>query len=178
MIFGIESDDIGHATPETFDGTPDQLRRGEKTPLLYVAIRGGVGRLFVMNSDGSNPQPLNEGEGESRFPAWSPDGQRIVFASDRASPGVLELYELTLATGAVRAPTNSGTQNGSPQYSPDGQHILFDSNRDGNYDVYRLNLETLVVTALTRSERPLFNGDPGWRPSRESAPRINSKGHE
>jgi len=74
------------------------------------------------------------------------------------------LYELTLATGEVRQLTETGVQNGSPQYSPDGRYLLFDSNRDSNYEVYRLNLETLGVTQLTRSNRPIFNGDPSWRP--------------
>jgi TolB protein len=71
---------------------------------------------------------------------------------------------LTLATQGVKRLTESRAQNGSPQYSPDGQYLLFDSNRDGNYDVYRLNLGTGGLTQLTRGERPAFNGDPSWRP--------------
>lgn len=129
--------------------------------LAYAALQDGVTRLYVREVDG-RIQALAEGPGQSKFPAWSPDGRLIAFASDRERAGVFELYELTVAEGTVRQLTNSGTQNGSPHYAPDGRLLIFDSNRDGNYDVYRLTLETLGVTPLTRSERPQFNGDPVW----------------
>lgn len=132
--------------------------------IVFVSFQAGVAKLYRMQRDGSEAQALTDGPGQDKFPTWSPDGTRIAFASDRERAGVFELYELTLATNTLRRLTNSGTQNGSPHYSPDGQHLLFDSNRDGNYEVYRLNLETLGVTQLTRTSRPIFNGDPSWRP--------------
>lgn len=128
--------------------------------LVYVSLRDGSTRLYRLDLVSGAETALTEGEGQDRFPAFSPDGTRLAFASNRT--GAYELYELDLATGVVRQLTDSNAQNGSPAYSPDGTQLLFDSNRDGNYDLYRLTLANRGVTPLTRTERPLLNGEAAW----------------
>lgn len=39
--------------------------------------------IFVMNADGSGVQRLTHAPGSDGWPAWSPDGTRIVFSSTR-----------------------------------------------------------------------------------------------
>lgn len=128
--------------------------------LVYVSLRDGATRLYRLDLSSGTETALTEGDGQARFPAFSPDGTRLAFASNRT--GAYELYELDFATGVVRQLTDSNAQNGSPAYSPDGTQLLFDSNRDGNYDLYRLTLANRGVTPLTRTDRPLLNGEAAW----------------
>ncbi len=71
---------------------------------------------------------------EDHSPAFSPDGQTIVFASERT--GVQELW-MCDAEGktATRQLTRAGSA-GSPRWSYDGKWIAFDSTADGDGNVY------------------------------------------
>lgn len=58
-------------------------------------------------------------------PTWSPDGQTVVFASNRAETS-MDLYTLDMHTRKLRRLTE-GVRAERPKYSPDGTHISFHS---------------------------------------------------
>lgn len=49
-----------------------------------------------------------------------------------------------------------------PAVSPDGTQIAFSSHRDGNWDLYLLDLRSLAVRRLT--DTPGYEGHPTWSP--------------
>jgi dipeptidyl aminopeptidase/acylaminoacyl peptidase len=63
-----------------------------------------------------------------REPAWSHDGSRIAFSSDRYG-GISTIWELTLATGALRRV--SGRDGSMPTWSPNDDEIAFVSQDRG-----------------------------------------------
>jgi dipeptidyl aminopeptidase/acylaminoacyl peptidase/hypoxanthine phosphoribosyltransferase len=81
--------------------------------------------IFVAPVDGSTePRQWTHG-GNDRAPAWSPDGSRLAFLSDRAERGVLGLYVVD-ATGGEAAPlVVPGASISAFRWSPDGSTIAF-----------------------------------------------------
>ncbi len=64
-----------------------------------------------------------------RDAAWAPDGQWVVYASDRA--GNADLWKQRPGDPDPVRLTTSEANESQPQWSPDGQSIVFRSERDG-----------------------------------------------
>jgi TolB protein len=103
----------------------------------YLALlRDGLWRptsleIFVMNADGSGLRQVTELGGANFAPYFTPDGARIIFASNHHNPRGrdFELYLVnTNGTGLERVTWNP-TFDGFPMFSPDGKHLVFASNR-------------------------------------------------
>ena len=52
--------------------------------IVYSSAASGIGDIWMMNGDGSNPKQLTADAGVNDDPMVSPDGRYIVFASNRA----------------------------------------------------------------------------------------------
>jgi serine/threonine protein kinase/dipeptidyl aminopeptidase/acylaminoacyl peptidase len=97
---------------------------------------------------------LTTDSGLTAYPALSPDGKLLAYASDRASNGNLDIWiQQTAGGNPVRLTTNEADDL-EPSFSPDGSQIAFRSERDGG-GVY-------VVPATGGVERRL--ADPGRSP--------------
>jgi serine/threonine-protein kinase len=84
------------------------------------------------------------------YPAWSPDGQRIVFGSARAGPDNLYMMRAD-GSGVVARLTEGLTAQIPYGFSPDGGVVLFRQNvRGTGRDVHALSL-------ANRQTRPLIN---------------------
>ncbi|HKG27086.1 MAG TPA: S9 family peptidase, partial [Thermomicrobiales bacterium] len=81
-------------------------------------------RPATVNPDGSgfrlldNPAPMDIG-----CSAWSPDGTRLLFVSDRAERGTSKLYLLRLDGGEARPLGDLQGDFDDPRWSPDGKTI-------------------------------------------------------
>src|SRR5215204_3542268 len=93
-------------------------------------------------------------------PAWSPDGRRIAFYSER--DGNAEIYVMNADGTGVTRLTNTRADEGYPAWSPDGRTISFDSDRDGNFDVFAMNVDGTNVRPLTR--HPGRDVSASWSP--------------
>ena len=83
-----------------------------------------------MDADGANVSVLTDSEGDDTTPAWSPDGEHIVFVSTR--DGNREVYVMD-ANGSYEVNlTNHPADDWMPSWSPDGERIAFTSDRDGD----------------------------------------------
>jgi Tol biopolymer transport system component len=113
--------------------------------------------IYVTNDDGSVTN-LTKTLGENRGPAWSPDGTKIAFLSNRT--GVFDLYVMNADGSGVTALTADSASEGRPAWSPDGTKIAFASTRDGNWEIYVMNADGSGVVRLTN--HPAFDGMPAW----------------
>jgi Tol biopolymer transport system component/outer membrane protein OmpA-like peptidoglycan-associated protein len=100
------------------------------------------------------------GSGMDIDPAWSPDGSRIAFQSDR--DGDPDVYVMNADGSDVRQLTNSPGFDGAPSWSPDGTRIAFASERTGNSDVFVMGADGSGQTPITQT--PGFDSRPAWSP--------------
>ena len=107
-----------------------------KDLLAQGLIRPSKVELYVMNADGSDNRQVTALGGANFGPSWTPDGKKIIFASNFVAPrsGNFELYLVDangsmLGADKVEQITFNATFDGFPMFSPDGKKLIFASNR-------------------------------------------------
>src|SRR3954468_1204376 len=89
--------------------------------ITFFAYRDGGYDIWAVAPDGTHQHKLTWGPFDDREPAWSHDGARLAFSSDRANGlgGNYHIWVLELRTGAVRQLTRGEGENRMPAWSPD-----------------------------------------------------------
>ena len=124
----------------TFDGFPAWSPWRD---VAFVRDIGGNADIFVMRADGKNVRRLTTAPGRDLYPAWSPDGRLITFASNRDG-AESELYVMRADGTGVRRLTRTAkhVDDTQPRFSRDGKRIVFTSNRVSffNYELYSIRV--------------------------------------
>ena len=85
----------------------------------------GQRRQLTGEVPGSGARPGSE-QGENRDPAWSPDGTRLAFISNRSGQSQIWLMNAD-GTGPVQLTNIPHGTCAAPVWSPDGTRILFNT---------------------------------------------------
>lgn len=165
IAFGVAAGEAGSPAP--------QGARVEVLPEVARPFPAGLAGTLVFQSDvGGRPAiytlALATGavarlSGDPRFttttPRWSPDGARVVFASNRAhydgpAPETgtpdLDLWAINADGSGLARLTRDPGNEGDPSWAPDGQSVIFTSDRESRGDLYRLVFASGAVTRLTQ----------------------------
>jgi dipeptidyl aminopeptidase/acylaminoacyl peptidase len=106
--------------------------------------------LAIFDLDVRKAEPLVQGRFDEHQPAWSPDGKRIAFISNRSADpdrnDNTNLYVVDARPGAEprQVTTFAGTNTGRPAWSPDGGSIAYFQGEETKYLEYGMNKVAVV----------------------------------
>ena len=135
-------------------------------------------QIFTINIDGTDRQLVSTGKGRTTCSYFYPDGEKIVYASthlsdkkcppppDRSKGYVWKLYEsfdIFLRDGdKLKQLTNTPGYDAEATVSPKGNKIVFTSLRNGDPEIYTMNLDGSEQTRLTFETG--YDGGPFFSP--------------
>jgi Tol biopolymer transport system component len=116
--------------------------------------------IYVINVTGTGETQLTSDTTNEAQPAWSPNGDRIAFTTERT--GNPEIWVMD-STGANPVQlTNNAATDLAPAWSPDGTQIAFMSDRAGDFAIFVMNSDGSNVRQLTNAGVP--DELPAWSP--------------
>jgi Tol biopolymer transport system component len=147
------------ATKTTAADTPTQ------TPCSLIAFtlyNNDSGQIYTACPDGSELTALTSGAGSHIQPAWSPDGSRIAYASEKS--GTSQVYVMN-ADGSGEKRLTTDLANDWPQWLPDGSKIAYrTTDGKGLWYWQELDLANGTVTRLNEPSYDFFYPKPAWSP--------------
>ncbi|MFA6439209.1 MAG: DPP IV N-terminal domain-containing protein [Bacteriovoracaceae bacterium] len=141
----------------------------DNTKIVFAASdKSGKMDLYIYDLPREELKRVTNDPYDDRDPIWSPDGERIIFSSDRTPynrADVYNLYQIDIASRSVSQITNSEHNYYSPSFSPDGKYLTFTSNIDGAQNIWSILSEQIGRPISTAVKVTHFTGaafDPQW----------------
>jgi len=137
------------------DISPD----GKKIVFSSGPVTGS--NLYKINADGSGKVQLTTSGDGNNDPAWSPEGDKIVFSGEDSN-GDNQLFVINEDGSNRQQLTFNDFSAREPHWSPDGSKIVFDAFPVDNYEIYVMNADGTKPTQLTSDSAR--DQDPVWSP--------------
>ena len=139
-------------------GTPRRI--AVAVLLLGSAVGGGVLRLRDRNRCRiCDVVQLTPDTDESESPSLSKDGHEIVYSSDRADTGNLDIFFQKLPGGQPVRLTRDTSRDDDPSISPGGREVVFRSERDGGGIYVKETSGGKEVMLVPRGRNPRISPD-------------------
>jgi Tol biopolymer transport system component len=160
--------DGSHLKQLTFTDPPTVNTRPSVSPdghtIVFERTINGDTQIYSMHYDGTNEQQLTtNAEGNNGAPAFSPDGTKIAFDSDRAT-GLRQIYTMNADGSNQTRITNDNAIDEDPSWNNDGTRLAIASNRSETFDIWTVSStdgsSPFHVTASNLSQ----DSDPDWSP--------------
>jgi len=135
-------------------------------------------QIFTMNIDGTNRQLVSTGKGRTTCSYFYPDGKKILYASTHLSDGkcppppdrskgyvwkLYETFDIFLSDGdELKQLTNSPGYDAEATVSPKGDKVVFTSLRNGDPEIYTMNMDGSNQKRLTFEVG--YDGGPFFSP--------------
>ena len=96
-------------------------------------------QIFVVDANSSNVKMLTRSSSSTFGPCWLPDSKSIAFNVD--DMGLRSnIFQIDVDGTNFRRLTAGPRIDTRPAFSPDGSKLAFQSNRDGDYEIYVMNV--------------------------------------
>ncbi|KAH8669083.1 hypothetical protein BX600DRAFT_511125 [Xylariales sp. PMI_506] len=139
-------------------------------------IAPGISQLYIADIDGSNAQLLLGNESTFDYHAqWSPDGEWIIFTSERAGDGQSDLYRIRPNGTDLEAISDTPSVEDAGSISPNGSLVAFAGTLNNHKsNIWIKNIETGALWNITNTtdvagnlSLPDGHFRPAWSPDGE-----------
>jgi Tol biopolymer transport system component len=107
---------------------------------------------------------LTRGDSTDRQPVYAPDGEWVVFSSDRM--GGMDLWAVSRTSGAVRRLTHDEADDWDPVPDRQGRSLAWSSRRTGHFEIWLASSDGSSPVQVTRdgvdAENPSYSPDGQW----------------
>lgn len=136
-------------------------RDGERTAATFA--QRAAQEIYISDYDGAGQRRVTVNRNLNITPSWSPDAQAIAYTTYVS--GFPDINVSWIYKGLLKRPAKGTDRhhNFLPSFSPDGTRIAFSSNRDGNNEIYVMNVDGSGVRRLTNHRA--IDTTPTWSPS-------------
>jgi Tol biopolymer transport system component len=117
--------------------------------LAFISDRGGEEEIWLLKLNTGELRALTTEALPLGGLSWSANGKQLAFTTANTKTTLSGIAIADTQTGSFRVLTDSG--DSSPALSARGDRLLFTSQRDGDPELYLLNLNTGVAERLTHS---------------------------
>ena len=147
--------------------------------ILYITVTGQaperIYRLNVADADGQRVRTVLQSREPILSATWAPDGERVAYVSfERDSRPAI--YVHNLVTRTRQQVTNFSGLNGAPAFSPDGQKLAMVLSKDGNPEIYVLDLEANPRRLRRLTRHYGIDTEPSWSTDGQSIIFTSNRG--
>ena len=153
--------------PDKFD--VKVIRQATTSPDGKTLVFNALGQLYKMKLPNGKPKRLTEATHFEYEPAFSPDGNEIVYTSwDDLELGAIHI--MNASSGSSRKITTKKGIYRTPQFSPDGKTIVYRREGGNNHQGFVHAVKPGIYTM------PASGGDPKFITPDGENPRFTAKG--
>src|SRR5215204_39446 len=116
---------------------------GKPAKIAYSGFAGQDSEIYTIKPDGGGKVPLTDNSALDRYPAYSPNGKKIVYSGKDAPNGDLEIYTINAGGGGKKQLTDNSTNDEYPYYSPSGKRIAYsgvDTGPQNDSEIYTIKV--------------------------------------
>jgi Tol biopolymer transport system component len=145
-------------------GTLIDIAGPGKLVLSTIKTAHSLREVPLNGESGTGHRTLTSGSSVDRQPVYAPDGETILFSSNRG--GNLDLWTTNTRTGSVLQLTDDEARDWDPAYTPDGSKIVWSSDRSGNLEIWIANADGSGARQVSSdgvdAENPSTTPDGEW----------------
>ena len=132
--------------------------------IAFSSNRDGNSEIYVMDGDGGNPRRVTINPSGDLRPAWSPDGKKIAFVSNRRNKDHLQIWVID-ADGKNPIRLTDGLWDDNPDWSPDGKTIAYDAHLHADeHDVAPAGITVMDADGNNKRLLTREGAHPTWSP--------------
>lgn len=172
-VLVVDSGDCNGEPFNVYDGQQPAWKNAEELAMRVPETDSfGSPGLRLVNINTNNKTQLTVDKSDS-FPAWSQDGQRLVFTSER-QPGNPDIYLLEWdgPKWVKRQLIGRPAKDTTPVFGPDAQEVYFLSDFAGKWQIRAISLDGKLERVVVDNVEN-FGSFSDWGLARPAVLRVN-----